>query len=159
MNPIVAQIAKATGLEPGLVEKGLGILLNFVKSQDPERFGKILDSLPGAGELMGAGKSSKGEDAEESAGGGGGDLLGGLLGMAGKILGGSKGGDAASLLGSLSQAGFTAESAADFLPQALKSIQDQAPPGALDGLGIKGIPSLAEFLNPAGRAGRGFGRG
>lgn len=150
MNTIVAQIAKATGLDPGMIEKGLGILLSFMKSHSPEQFGQIIGSLPGVDEWMRASESSTGGEGKEVAtaakpAGAGGGLLGSLLGM----FGGGKTSDAASLLGGLNQAGFSAESATEFLQHALKLIQEKLPPGTLDNLVKEAIPALSDFLKPA----------
>lgn len=76
MKEIVNQIAEATGIEPEVAEKALGMMLSFLaKEGDDVAVHKMIAAIPGAAELISA-----------SAGDGQGGLLGGLLG-AGGIMG------------------------------------------------------------------------
>src|SRR4051794_38047485 len=100
MNPIVGQIAKSTGLEPALVERGLGILLDFLKKKvSPEVFSQIESQVPNA-------RDTVGDKAEPSGGGG---LLDAVTKIAGKMMGGGKASDAAGLLSRLGEAGVSGD--------------------------------------------------
>jgi hypothetical protein len=70
MSEIVNQIAAATGIDPELAEKALGMMLGFLeKDGDDGAVQKMIAAIPGAAELI-----------SEHAGDGGGGFLGALTG-------------------------------------------------------------------------------
>ncbi len=73
MQTIIDNIAASAGIEPGLAEKAIGMILAFLKKDGPEgAVNQMFEALPGADALAAAGA--------ESSGGG---LMGGLMGMMG----------------------------------------------------------------------------
>jgi hypothetical protein len=136
MNPIVQQIAKSTGLEPALVEKGLGILLSFLQKQvSPEAYKQIESKVPGAQDMS---------DAATSGASGGG-LLDAVTKIAGQMMGG-KAGDVGGLLGKLGEAGVSGEQVASLIPSALSVLKAHVPPETHQE--IEGaIPDLGSLLS------------
>lgn len=119
MSDTVNTLAQQTGIQPDLVQKGLGALLEFLKDRiGGDAFGKILEQLPDLGGLVGSGQA-------EPAGGQGG-LLGTIAGLAGKLLG-DKADDLTKLLAALAGAGFSLEQVQSFLPRALELLKNFVP--------------------------------
>lgn len=70
MSEIVNQIADATGIDPALAEKALGMMLGFLEKEgDDAAVQKMIAAIPGAAELI-----------SEYGGDGGGGFLSGLAG-------------------------------------------------------------------------------
>ena len=70
MSDIVNQIAAATGLEPDVAEKAMGMMLGFLeKEADDNAVQTMIAAIPGAAELI-----------SEYEGDGGGGFLSGLMG-------------------------------------------------------------------------------
>lgn len=70
MKEIVNQIAAATGIDPDLAEKALGMMLGFLEKEgDDGAVQKMIAAIPGAAELI-----------SEYSGDGGGGFLSGLAG-------------------------------------------------------------------------------
>ncbi|MDB5552932.1 MAG: hypothetical protein JWL86_2916 [Rhizobium sp.] len=70
MSEIVNQIADATGIDPELAEKALGMMLGFLEKEgDDAAVQKMIAAIPGAAELI-----------SEYGGDGGGGFLSGLAG-------------------------------------------------------------------------------
>ena len=70
MQDVIAKIAAANGIDTGLAEKAVGMILGFLKKEaDPSAVTQMLQALPGAEALIPA----------EGAGGGG--MMGSLMGM------------------------------------------------------------------------------
>ncbi len=132
MDAIVNQIAKATGLDPAIVSKGLELLLGFLKTKlSPEVFAQIQSQVPGAG--------------APSSGGGG--LMDIVSNIAGQVLGGQAG-DAAGLLAQLGQAGVSGDQVAKFLPSAMDALQGGLTPEAQQEFaGL--IPDIGGLLGPS----------
>ena len=87
MKDIVNQIAGATGIEPELAEKALGMMLGFLEKEgDDEAVRKMIAAIPGAAQLISAyGGDGSGGFMSGLAGGGimglGQQLMGLGLGM------------------------------------------------------------------------------
>ena len=82
MSEIVNQIADATGIDPELAEKALGMMLGFLEKEgDDAAVQKMIAAIPGAAELI----SQYGGD------GGGGFMSGlaggGIMGLGQKLMG------------------------------------------------------------------------
>lgn len=70
MTDIVTQIAEATGIDPAVAEKALGMMLGFLEKEgDEAAVQKVIAAIPGAAGLI-----------SEHSGDGGGGFLGGLMG-------------------------------------------------------------------------------
>jgi hypothetical protein len=82
MKEIVNQIAAATGIDPELAEKAMGMMLGFLEKEgDDAAVQKMIAAIPGAAELI----SAYGGD-----GGGGflsGLMGGGVMGLGQKLMG------------------------------------------------------------------------
>jgi hypothetical protein len=72
MQEIIDRIATAAGIDPATAEKAVAAILAFLQKEGPDsQVGHLIQSIPGASELIAA-------NAEEGGGG-----LGGLMGMFG----------------------------------------------------------------------------
>lgn len=70
MEELIARITAAAGIDAGLAEKSVGIILGFLKKEGPAaEVSQLVAALPGA------------EEALAAQSGGGGGMLGGLMGM------------------------------------------------------------------------------
>jgi predicted lipid-binding transport protein (Tim44 family) len=70
MNDIIRQVADATGIEPDVAEKALGLMLGFLEKEgDDAAVQTMLAAIPGAKDLV-----------SQYAGDGSGGLLSGLMG-------------------------------------------------------------------------------
>jgi hypothetical protein len=70
MSDIVNQIAAATGIDPAVAEKALGMMLGFLEKEgDDAAVKKVIAAIPGAADLI-----------SEHSGDGGGGFLSGLMG-------------------------------------------------------------------------------
>jgi hypothetical protein len=85
MEPLIARITAATGLEPAIVEKAVGLILQFLVKEGPNNeVTRLLDAMPGAQQMVAhAGDGGPGESAGGFMGGGGVMALGGKLMAAG----------------------------------------------------------------------------
>lgn len=76
MDELVSRIVSITGLDAGVAEKAIGIIINFIAKEGPaEPVQQLLAAFPGAADIVAAG----------GEGGGGGLMgaLGGMMGMGG----------------------------------------------------------------------------
>jgi hypothetical protein len=74
MDELVSRIVSATGIDAGVAEKAIGIIINFIAKEGPaEPVQQLLAAFPGAADIVAAG----------GEGGGGGGLMGALGGMMG----------------------------------------------------------------------------
>ena len=97
MQELVSGIAEKLGIDSSIVEKAIGIILNFLQSSGPsDQVGELIGKLPGAGDLM-----------AKVSGGGGDSESGGLAGALGGMLGG--GGGLMAALGQLQSLGLDVE--------------------------------------------------
>jgi hypothetical protein len=89
MEPLIARITGATGLDATTVTKAVGLILQFLVKEGPaEEVGRLLDAMPGAREAAAqAGDGGPGEAAGGFMGGGGVMALGGKLMAAGVSMG------------------------------------------------------------------------
>lgn len=141
MADIITAVSSRTGIDEGMVRKGLGALLTFLQKNVPaDVFGKLQSAVPGASEML-----SAYEPATEGASSG---LMGMVSSLAGKMFGSGAGGGA-HLLADLSHVGLSAEQIEAFLPQAFESLKAYLPAEVLDRIKAA-LPTLA---TPAGASG------
>ena len=75
MQDLVTRLGENLGIEAGIVEKAIGIILNMLKQNGAaDKVGPLLAALPGADELI-----AKSADAGGSSGGGLMAAVGGLM--------------------------------------------------------------------------------
>lgn len=138
MDQIIKTLAQNLGLPESSVRAGLGILLNFIKSQAKgTEVEKLLALLPGAAQLA----ASPPPAASGSAAG---SLLGGLLSQAGAMLGTDLGG-AAATLGALQQAGIPLDKAEPLARGFFEQANSVAGPDAVNAV-LAQLPSLESLL-------------
>ncbi|MFM7148338.1 MAG: DUF2780 domain-containing protein [Gemmataceae bacterium] len=115
MNEILAQLAKAAGIDAEMAKKALATILAAIKAKIPtDSFAKLAESIPDAESLA----------TEGSAGSGG---LGALLG---KLLGGG-GGDMAAVIGKLGSLGISPDQVGKFLSSFLGILKTKLSPEML----------------------------
>jgi hypothetical protein len=79
MNDIIRQIAEATGIQPNVAEKALGLMLSFIEKEGEDGPAqKMLAAIPGAKDLI-----------SQYGGGGSGSFLavGGIMGLGQQLMG------------------------------------------------------------------------
>lgn len=92
MEELIGRIVSNVGIDEGLAQKAVGMILGFLQQEGPEdKVSSLMGALPGAEDLISA----------ASGDGGGG---GGLMGAVGGLMGG--GGGAMALMGQLTGAGL-----------------------------------------------------
>ena len=74
MEQLIQRVVENVGIDAALAEKVIGMILGFLQKNGPAEVGSMLDSMPGAAELVAAHAPAEG----------GGGLLGGLMGMMGQ---------------------------------------------------------------------------
>jgi hypothetical protein len=89
MEPLIARITQATGLDAATVEKAVVLILQFLVKEGPStEVTRLLDAMPGAKEAVAqSGDGGPGEAAGGFMGGGGVMALGGKLMAAGVSMG------------------------------------------------------------------------
>lgn len=149
MSDLVTELTTHTGLSPEQVQKGLGALLSFIKTQlGEENFDKLKASLPEASALTSRYES---EPATEAAAPSLGGLFDIISGLAGKFLGG-KAGEGVDLLSTLSKLGFKPEQIESFLPKALELIKSHLSPELLQKL-LAALPEIAKYIGAEAKQG------
>jgi hypothetical protein len=142
MPDLVNELTTHTGISPELVQKGLGALLSFLKTQlGEENFDKLKTSIPEAQALTTRYESAP--EAQESAPAQG-SLLDMVSGLASKVLG-AQAGEGVDLLSTFSKLGFKPEQIESFLPKALELIKKHLSPDLVQKL-LASLPALAKFL-------------
>ena len=139
MNDFIQIVTRSLGTTEGTARSATGSLLGFIKGQLGEgEFSKLVEKLPGAGDLLG-------QKAEPRAGA---DGLGGVLGnLAGKMASsmGSDLGSAAGLAGELQGSGLKLDQAGSFVTMFVDFVRDKLGAGSVDGLLAK-LPELKKLL-------------
>jgi hypothetical protein len=80
MQELITRVAAAAGLDAGLAEKAVGIILGFLQKEGPAaEVSQMLAAMPGADQLIAS--------AADAPGGSGG-IMGSLMGMASSVMGG-----------------------------------------------------------------------
>jgi hypothetical protein len=74
MDELIQRVAAAAGIDAGLAQKAVGIILGFLQKEGPAaEVNQLIEAFPGAAALL----------PEAGAAAGGGGILGGLMGMMG----------------------------------------------------------------------------
>ncbi len=90
MQELFARIAANVGVPEPLAQKAVGMVLGYMQREGTDgSVVTMIESMPGAMELV---AQFNGAETESSAAGSGGGMLGGLMGAASSLLGGSTGG-------------------------------------------------------------------
>ncbi len=100
MSELVQQLMNALGIDQGQAEGGLGLIFNLLRDKLGGDFSQLTSAVPEAAQL-----------ADQAPAGGG----GGLLGLAGSLLGGGAG-DLAKLADGFSGLGMDASLIGRFVP-------------------------------------------
>ncbi|MEP6356517.1 MAG: DUF2267 domain-containing protein [Hyphomicrobiales bacterium] len=97
MEELIGRIVSNVGIDEGLAQKAVGMILGFLQQEGPEdKVSSLMGALPGAEDLI---------SAASGGGGGGGGLMGAVGGLMGGG-GGGGGGGAMALMGQLTGAGL-----------------------------------------------------
>lgn len=128
------------GVQPGQVEAGIGAVLGFIQSKVPAaQFQQLQGLMPMAQQWI---QKAGTLPAGGSAGGGG--LMGMAGGLLGKLGGGAQGG-LGQVLTQLQGAGFKPEAAAQFVPAVLNQLKAEAGPDKFNQL-LSSVPALKDML-------------
>src|SRR3954454_11003699 len=127
---IITTLASRCGINADQARKGLGAVLEFIKSKLPaDLFSKVTAAVPGSDRMMAAAVS-----APESGGG----ILGAVAGAVGRLFGG---GGAAEVVSKLSGFGFSAEQLESFLPKVMEFLRSRLPEDVMNkGSGLLPTP-------------------
>ena len=131
MEALVARITHATGLEPSVVEKAVGLILAFLAKEGPaDEVNKLLDAIPG------------GQQAIATSGDGGpGEAGGGLMGM----MGGAGGGGVMGLGTKLMAAGVPMNQMQPLARELFAYGREKAGEDTMGGI-VGSVPGLSQFL-------------
>ncbi|MEM6382571.1 MAG: DUF2267 domain-containing protein [Pseudomonadota bacterium] len=96
MDELIARIVNAVGIDEGLAQTAVGVILGFINKEGPsDAVGQLMGAIPGAQELL-SGAADAGADSAGGLGGALGGLMGG--GGIGGALGGLMGGEGGGLM-------------------------------------------------------------
>lgn len=131
MSNIVQILASHTGLDPALIEKAVGAILNMLKSRLPaEMYSQIEAKVPESAKLV---------DAAPQA-----DSTGGILETAGKLAGkllGKNFEGGTELIEQLNKLGISAESLTSLVTQLFKFLSAHLPPEVMAQI-VKAFPTI-----------------
>jgi hypothetical protein len=133
MEQLVARVAAAGGVDAGMAEKAIGIILAFLQKEGPAaEVSQMLAQMPGADALI----------AAHAAPTGGGGLMGGLMGMASSMMGG---GGVMALGQQLMGAGFDLGQISAMGKELFAAGREHAGEDAM-GTIVGSIPGLSQFV-------------
>jgi hypothetical protein len=128
MEELIGRVTAAAGIDAGLAQKAIGIILGFLQKEGPAaEVGQLVASLPGAEALIPA------------AGGGGGGLMGGLMGMMGG------GGGVMALGGQLMGAGLSMGQIQTVSKEMFAFGREKAGEDTMGAI-VGAIPGLGQFV-------------
>jgi hypothetical protein len=128
MEELINRLAANVGIDPGLAEKAVGIILGFLQKEGPPaEVTEMLDAMPGARELI-----------AEHAGAGSGGVLGGLMGMIG-------GGGVMGLGQQLMSAGLSMGQLSEVGKELFAYGREKAGEDAMGAI-VGAIPGLGQFV-------------
>jgi hypothetical protein len=126
MEELIGRIVQNVGIDQGLAQKAVGMILGFLKKEGPAaEVGQMMEALPGAEDLIAS-----------SAGGGG--IMGGLAGMMG---GGGVMGLGAQLMG----AGMSMDQISGVGKELFAYGRETAGEDAMGAI-VGSIPGLGQFV-------------
>jgi hypothetical protein len=127
MDELIGRIVSNLGIDEGLAQKCVGIILGFLQKEGPAaEVGQMFDAMPGAAELV-----------AQHAGDGGG-LMGGLMGMMG-------GGGVMGLGQQLMGAGLSMGQMGDLGKELFAFGREKAGEDAMGAI-VGSIPGLGQFV-------------
>jgi hypothetical protein len=128
MDELINRVVANLGIDEGLAQKSVGIILGFLQKEGPAtEIGQMFDAMPGAAEL-----------AAEHSGGAGGGMLGGLMGMMG-------GGGVMGLGQQLMGAGLSMGQMGDLGKELFAFGREKAGEDAMGAI-VGSIPGLGQFV-------------
>lgn len=123
MNELISRIAQSAGIDEGLAQKAVGIILSFLNKEGPEGpMQKIMAAIPDADALT------------AGSGDGGGGLLGGLMGSMGAM----------GALNELTSAGLDMGQVQSVTSELVGYAKEKAGADVVDKV-IQSIPGLSQF--------------
>jgi hypothetical protein len=129
MQELIDRLVANLGIEQGLAEKSLGIILGFLQKEGPAaEVGQMLEAMPGASDLI----------AQHAGGEGGGGIIGGLMGMMG-------GGGIMGLGQQLMCAGLSMGQMGDLGKELFAFGREKAGEDAMGAI-VGAIPGLGQFV-------------
>jgi hypothetical protein len=128
MEELIGRIVPNVGIDAGLAQKAVGMILGFLQKEGPAaEVGQLLGALPGSTDLIAA-----------AAGGGGGGLMGSVMGMMG-------GGGVMGLGQQLMGAGLSMGQIGDVGKEVFAFGREKAGEDAMGAI-VGGIPGLSQFI-------------
>ena len=135
MQDLVATITKNLGIDAGIVEKAIGIILKMLKENGlDEKVGPILDMLPGAEDLI-----NQAPAADQNSGGGG------LMAAVGGLMGGSGTGGIMAAVGQLQGLGLDIPQSQGIAKQLIEYTKEKAGADTVSDA-LKDIPGIDMVL-------------
>jgi hypothetical protein len=128
MDELIARVTSVAGIDAGLAQKAVGIIIGFLQKEGPAaEVGQLVAAIPGAEALVPA------------AGGGGGGLMGGLMGMMGG------GGGVMALGGQLMGAGLSMGQIQTVSKEMFAFGREKAGEDTMGAI-VGAIPGLGQFV-------------
>ena len=125
MEDLIQRVVAATGIDAGIVQKAVGMILGFLHKEGPsEQVGELMNAIPGSKEA-----------AVEASGGGG------LMGMAASVMGGGVMGLGAKLMG----AGVSMDQISGISKELFAYGREKAGEDVMGGI-VGQIPGLEKFI-------------
>ncbi|WP_406856817.1 DUF2267 domain-containing protein [Alsobacter sp. KACC 23698] len=129
MEDLISRISAASGMDPELARKAVGIILSFLQKEAPaEDVGRMFQAMPGAETLA----------AEQAGGGGGGGILGAIGGMMG-------GGGLMALAGQLTSAGLSMDQMQTLGKELFAYGRETAGEDTMGAI-VGAVPGLGQFV-------------
>jgi hypothetical protein len=129
MQELIDRLVANLGIDQGLAEKSLGIILGFLQKEGPAaEVGQMMEAMPGASDLI----------AQHAGGEGGGGIIGGLMGMMG-------GGGIMGLGQQLMGAGLSMGQMGDLGKELFAYGREKAGEDAMGAI-VGAIPGLGQFV-------------
>jgi hypothetical protein len=128
MEELIARVTTNLGIDQGLAEKSIGIILGFVQKEGPAaEVGQMMEAMPGAADLI----------AQHAETGGGG-MMGSIMGMMG-------GGGIMGLGQKLMGAGLSMGQMGDLGKEVFAFGREKAGEDAMGAI-VGAIPGLGQFV-------------
>jgi hypothetical protein len=128
MDELIARVTSVAGIDAGLAQKAVGIIIGFLQKEGPAaEVSQLVAAIPGAEALVPA------------AGGGGGGLMGGLMGMMGG------GGGVMALGGQLMGAGLSMGQIQTVSKEMFAFGREKAGEDTMGAI-VGAIPGLGQFV-------------
>jgi hypothetical protein len=128
MEELISRLVSNVGIDAGLAQKSVGIILGFLQKEGPAaEVGQMLEAMPGATDLI-----------AEHAGSGGGGLMGSVMGMMG-------GGGVMGLGQQLMGAGLSMGQLGDVGKELFAYGREKAGEDAMGAI-VGAIPGLGQFV-------------